>query len=90
MPPLPLWVRGPVEVERFMLGHGSACEGSRLIPTSANGAPAAAIYHQTPEGHFDPWAIVVLETSDGRIAGLHHFLWPELFEQVGLPARLDA
>lgn len=73
-----------------MLGHGSACEGSRLIPTSANGAPAAAIYHPTPEGHFDLWAIVVLETSDGRIAGLHHFLWPELFGQFGLPARLDA
>jgi len=33
---------------------------------------------------------VLLETSGGLIAGLHHFLWPELCAQFGLAARLEA
>ena len=38
---------------------------------------------------FTPWAIVVLEFSGGSIAGLHHFIYPELFAQFGLPERLE-
>jgi len=90
MPPFGLWVRGPEEVGRFMLGTGSHCEGSRLLTTSANGTPACGIYHPTDGSGFEPWAIVLVETSGGRIAGLHHFLYPELFAQLGLPPRLDA
>ena len=35
------------------------------------------------------WAIVVLEMSDGAITGLHHFIYPELFAEFGLPPRLE-
>lgn len=90
MPPFPLWVRGPEQVAAFMTGTGAKCEGSRVLPTSANGGPAAAVYNADPDGGWTPWAIVVVETSGGRITGLHHFLYPELFAQFGLPARLDA
>jgi RNA polymerase sigma-70 factor (ECF subfamily) len=90
MPPFPLWLVGPDEVGRFMLGQGIHCKGSRLLPTSANGGPAVGVYHPAGPGAYEPWAIVVLEMSGGRIAGLHHFLYPELFEQFGLPARLEA
>lgn len=89
MPPFPLWVRGPQEVARFMLGTGRKCEGSRVLPTSANGGPAAAVYNVDPDGGYAPWAIVVLETSAGRITGLHHFLSPALFPQFGLPDHLE-
>jgi len=89
MPPLPLWLRGPRDVQRFMLGTGAKCRGSRVLPTSANGGPAAAIYNPAPDGGWTPWAIVVLERSGGRITGLHHFIDPALFEQFGLPARLE-
>ena len=89
MPPFPLWVRGPDEISRFMLGTGAKCEGSRLVATSANGGPAAAIYNAAAGGGHEPWAIVVLETSGGRITGLQHFLYPELFAEFGLPARLE-
>ncbi|MEA2479593.1 MAG: hypothetical protein QOJ07_1515 [Thermoleophilaceae bacterium] len=89
MPPFPLWVRGPEEVGRFMLGQGIHCRGSRLIPTSANGGPAVAVYHPAAPGTWEPWAIVVVEMSGGRIAGLHHFLYAELFEAFGLPPRLE-
>jgi RNA polymerase sigma-70 factor (ECF subfamily) len=89
MPPLPLWLQDRDEAGRFMLGTGAHCEGSRLVVTAANGGPAVGIYHPTPEGHFDPWAIGVVETSDGGISGLHHFIFPALFAEFGLPARLD-
>ena len=89
MPPFPLWLRGPDEVGRFMLGQGIHCKGSRLLPTAANGGPAVGVYHPAGPGAYEPWALVVLELSAGRIAGLHHFLYPELFAQFGLPARLE-
>ncbi len=90
MPPFPLWLRGPDEVGRFMLGTGIHCKGSRLLPTSANGGPAVGVYHPAGPGAYEPWAIIVLEMSGGRIAGLHHFLYPELFAEFGLPARLES
>lgn len=90
MPPFPLWLTGPDDITAFMLGTGAHCEGSRLRVTSANGGPAVGIYHSTPDGHYEPWAIVVVETSGGRISGLHHFLYPALFAEFGLPPRLDA
>ncbi len=88
MPPFPLWLRGRVQISRFMLGPGAHCEGSRLLATSANGGPAVGIYHSADDG-YEPWAIVVLEISGGRIAGLRHFLYPELFADFGLPPRLE-
>jgi RNA polymerase sigma-70 factor (ECF subfamily) len=89
MPPFPLWLRGPDEVARFMLGQGAHCRGSRLLATSANGGPAVGVYHPAAGGTYEPWAIVVVELSDGGVAGLHHFLYPELFAEFGLPPRLD-
>jgi RNA polymerase sigma-70 factor (ECF subfamily) len=89
MPPFPLWVRGPEEVGRFMLGQGIHCKGSRLLATSANGGPAVGVYHPAGPDAYEPWAIVVLELSGGRITGLHHFLYPALFAEFGLPPRLQ-
>jgi RNA polymerase sigma-70 factor (ECF subfamily) len=89
MPPFPLWVQGPAQIHDFMLGTGAKCEGSRVLVTRANGGPAVAIYNRAEDG-YAPWALVVLEFSGGRISGLHHFIYPEIFPAFGLPARLDA
>jgi RNA polymerase sigma-70 factor (ECF subfamily) len=89
MPPYALWMRGPTEIGRFYLGQGIGCRGSRLVATSANGRPAFGAYKPSGPGTWDPWAIQVIETADGRITGLHHFLYSELFEAFGLPARLE-
>src|SRR4051794_35955870 len=89
MPPWPLWVEGHEQIVAFMTGPGAKCEGSKLLVTEANGCPAVGLYNPTPEGDYAPWAIVVLETSGGRISGLHHFIYPELFAEFGLPPRLD-
>ncbi|MDW5597340.1 sigma-70 family RNA polymerase sigma factor [Conexibacter stalactiti] len=89
MPPLPLWLTGQQNVHDFMLGAGAHCEGSRVLATSANGGPAVGIYHPAEDG-YEPWAIVVVETDGDRISGLHHFLFPPLFAEFGLPPKLDA
>ena len=50
MPPLELWLRGPADIRGWMLGTGSGCRGSRLIPTAANGTPAFGQYRPRPGG----------------------------------------
>ena len=37
MPPYDFWLQGPDEMGKWFLGPGSGCEGSRLVPTTANG-----------------------------------------------------
>jgi RNA polymerase sigma-70 factor (ECF subfamily) len=92
MPPYPLWLQGPDEVRAWMLGRGAECEGSRLVPVSANGMPGFAQYRRDPEGNgWFAWALQVLEITDGRITGLNSFLDVEtLFPMWGLRARRDA
>jgi RNA polymerase sigma-70 factor (ECF subfamily) len=90
MPPLEMWLRGPAEIRAWMLGTGSGCRGSRLIPTVANGSPAFGQYRPsaTGAGH-EPWALIILEISGGRITGVNNFLDTErLFPLFGLPPRL--
>jgi RNA polymerase sigma-70 factor, ECF subfamily len=90
MPPYDLWLRGPGEIRAWMLGPGAECEGSRLVPTSANGAPAFGQYRRAASGHgHEPWALQVLELSSGCIVGMHFFLDTQrLFPKFGLPALL--
>ncbi|HEX6968297.1 MAG TPA: sigma-70 family RNA polymerase sigma factor [Micromonosporaceae bacterium] len=86
MPPLPLWLRGRADLRAWMLGTGSGCRGSRLVPTVANGMPAFGQYRPT-----GPWALVVLDISDGRIRGITSFLDVErLFPLFGLPMRFES
>src|SRR5690242_4711075 len=89
MPPWPLWLVGPADIQTFMTTTGAKCEGSKVLVTQANGGPAFGIYNPTPEGDYAGWAVVVMETSEGRISALHHFIYPELFAEFGLPLRLD-
>jgi RNA polymerase sigma-70 factor (ECF subfamily) len=88
MPPFDLWLRGTGDIATWYGGQGAACEGSRLLPTSANGTPAFGAYKLAAGGGREPFALQVIETSGGRIVGLHHFLDPALFARFGLPERL--
>jgi len=95
MPPFELWIRGAHDIGAWMVEPGpSACRGSRLVATSANGCPAFGQYRVDPAGGYAPWALQVLEISDGRVAEMHFFLHlgdPErLFASFGLPAHIDA
>jgi RNA polymerase sigma-70 factor, ECF subfamily len=92
MPPYDLWLEGRDDIFAWWLGPGIGCRGSRVIPTvSANGSPAFAQYKPSPDGGYEPWALQVLELSNGRIAEFTFFLDTEtLFPLFGLPPRLDA
>jgi RNA polymerase sigma-70 factor, ECF subfamily len=92
MPPYDLWLHGRDDIFAWWFGPGIGCRGSRLVPTvAANGSPAYGQYKPSPDGGYDPWALQVLEVSDGRIVELSFFLDTKtLFPLFGLPARLDA
>jgi len=91
MPPYQLWLQDHTEIRRWCLGPGIGCEGSRLLPTMANGSPAFAQYKPAPDGGFEPWSLQVLELSGDRVSGITFFLdtarWFPLF---GFPDHLEA
>jgi RNA polymerase sigma-70 factor (ECF subfamily) len=92
MPPFDLWLRGRDDIFTWWFGPGIGCKGSRVIPTvSANGSPAFGQYKPSPDGGYDPWALQVIELSEGQIVELTFFLdTATLFPLFGLPARLDS
>jgi RNA polymerase sigma-70 factor (ECF subfamily) len=91
MPPYSLWLRGPDDIRTWLLGRGSGCRGSRLIPSAACGLPAFGQYRPDPEGGHKPFALIVLELSGDGIAGWNSFLDTEtLFPLFGLPRNLPA
>jgi RNA polymerase sigma-70 factor (ECF subfamily) len=92
MPPFDLWLRGRDDIFTWWFGPGIGCSGSRVIPTqTANGSPAFGQYKPSPDGGYEPWALQVLELSDGRIVEFTFFLDTDtLFPLFGLPPRLDA
>jgi RNA polymerase sigma-70 factor (ECF subfamily) len=92
MPPYDLWLSGRDDIFEWWLGPGIGCRGSRVIPTvAANGSPAFGQYKPSESGNgFDPWALQVLEVSDGRIVELTFFLDTQrLFPLFGLADHLD-
>jgi RNA polymerase sigma-70 factor (ECF subfamily) len=90
MPPFAMWIQGAENITRWMVQPGpSACRGSQLIATSANGCPAFGQYKPDPAGGRAPWSLQVLEISGDRIAAMTMFLdTPHLFPMFGLPDHL--
>lgn len=89
MPPYTLWLQGPDSIRGWLLGPGSVCRGSRLVPIQASGSPAFAHYHRTADGAYQAWAIIVLEVAGDRISGWNSFLdTGKLFPLFGLPLTL--
>lgn len=89
MPPYTLWLRGPDAIRGWLLGRGIGCRGSRLVRTAACGSPAFGQYHPGPDGTLEPWAIIVLELTEDRIAAWNSFLDTEkLFPLFGLSPSL--
>jgi RNA polymerase sigma-70 factor (ECF subfamily) len=90
MPPYDLWLQTHLDIRKWCLGPGIGCEGSRLVPTIANGSPAFGQYKPAPDGGLEPWSLQVLEISDGQITGICFFLdTARLFPLFGLPPRFE-
>jgi RNA polymerase sigma-70 factor (ECF subfamily) len=89
MPPFDLWLVGPDNLAGWFLNEGIVCQNGRLVPISVNGTAGFGNYHFVEPGLWEPWAIQIVEVADGRIVGHHNFLYPELFDEFGLPPRID-
>ncbi|NMD54847.1 MULTISPECIES: RNA polymerase subunit sigma-70 [Tsukamurella] len=90
MPPVAFWLRGAEDYAAMFAG-GDACVGHRLVPTTANGAPAFGQYAPGDEDGMVPFALVVVESDGARVTRVTTCLdQADRFEAFGLPARLAA
>ena len=92
MPPRPSWYRGRQAIGTFLadtpMGPG---ERWRLLPISANGQPAFAMYGLEDDGRWYAHAIQAITLDpDGLIAEMTAFLDPERVPALRAPARADA
>jgi RNA polymerase sigma-70 factor, ECF subfamily len=91
MPPFPQWYQGPVNIGRLSREKCPAENPGdmKLIPTVANGQPAAAMYMIDPEsGRHLPFQLHVLDVKPGGISHVVAFLDASLFAKFGLPESL--
>jgi len=91
MPPQPEWFMGREAIGRFFASMWAAQPGQRrLIPISANGGPAVAVYRRLLSANavFEPGGITLMTMSEGRISHITRFGSPRLFPLFGLPAQL--
>jgi RNA polymerase sigma-70 factor (ECF subfamily) len=92
MPPRPTWYSGREQVaafvRRYLLTERTRW---RLVPTSANGQPAAAAYLWVEQaGAFMPEGLHVLTLRGGKIEEIMAFRSPEVFPSFDLPASIAA
>ncbi len=88
MPPFAWWLRGVSRIVAVMQAS-DACAGDRLLPAAINGSPGFGQYRPGPDGVLRPFALVLLELRDNRVAHTITFLGSAVrFAEFGLPDRL--
>lgn len=91
MPPWLEWYLGREAIRSFFTQAWKLCGGLRLVPTSANGQPAFAVYEfSRADGQWHAHSIQVLTLERDAIARMTLFLEPRLLEDFGLPVVLPA
>jgi RNA polymerase sigma-70 factor (ECF subfamily) len=85
--PHPVWFKG-VQVCLPFLERNAFGSGVRLLPTRANGQPAAAGYRPDARGNLRANGLWVFTIVDGRFARAVKFDDPALVTAAGLPAQL--
>jgi RNA polymerase sigma-70 factor (ECF subfamily) len=89
LPPSAAWFAGGEAIAGAVAGLGSPGDW-RMVPTAANGQPAAAVYLRGGDGSYRAYGIVVLTVTTTGIAGIVVFADPGLFASFGLPQVLPA
>jgi RNA polymerase sigma-70 factor, ECF subfamily len=89
MPPFLGWYQGPQAIAALIHQQCPAQTAAdmRLIPLTANGQPAAAMYMRDGEHHV-PFQLHVLEVGTDGVSHVVAFLDTALFAKFGLPERL--
>ena len=86
MPPLRAWFAGRQVVVPFFAATAFAAPGQfRLVPVTANGQPAYAVYQRERDGAFRFYAVTVPTVTATGIARIVTFFNPDLFRLFGLP-----
>jgi RNA polymerase sigma-70 factor (ECF subfamily) len=90
MPPYDGWYQGPTAIGTLIHQQCPAEKSGdmRLIPTLANGQPAAAMYMRDEAGGHLAFQLHVLDMTPDGVAHVVAFLDTALFAKFGLPERL--
>jgi RNA polymerase sigma-70 factor (ECF subfamily) len=97
MPPSPSWYQGHEAIRLFSAATifaddgmfpGKAAERWRLLPTSANGSPAFAIYQRDEEEDYQAFGLVALIFDGDKLSQIISFIDPTLPPMFGFPARM--
>jgi len=90
MPPALTWFTGRPAVVAFTASQLLTEPGElRLVPVTANGQPAFAVYRRDSGTAYHAHALQVLTVTATGIARIVAFTDPGLFTSFGLPARYD-
>jgi len=90
MPPALTWFTGRPAVVAFTAAQLLTEPGAlRLVPVTANGQPAFAVYRRDRVTAYHAHAVQVLTVTATGIARIVAFTDPGLFTSFGLPARYD-
>ncbi len=89
MPPFVGWYQGPQAIAELVRQQcpAQAPGDMRLIPLTANGQPAAAMYMRDADKHL-PFQLQVLDMRADGVSHVVAFLDTTLFAKFGLPASL--
>jgi RNA polymerase sigma-70 factor, ECF subfamily len=91
MPPAPTWFAGRAAVLRFYATRALDAPGRfQMVPVTANGQPALAVYQRGPDLAYHAHAITVPTVTTTGIARIITFRDPGLFALFGLPPSHDA
>ena len=91
MPPALTWFTGRPAVVAFTAAQLLTEPGAlRLVPVTANGQPAFAVYRRDSGTAYHAHALQVLTVTATGIARIVAFTDPGLFASFGLPARYDS
>ncbi|ORV20743.1 sigma-70 family RNA polymerase sigma factor [Mycolicibacterium confluentis] len=91
MPPFVGWYQGGAAIGALIHQNCPAERPGdmRLLPLTANGQPAAAMYMLDPQtGRHLPFQLHVLDVTDGAVAHVVAFLDTSMFPKFGLPDAL--
>ena len=89
MPPWLQWFVGREVIGTFFVAAWKTCGGLHLVPASANGQPAFAVYEfSAADKRWNANAIHVLTLENDAISAIALFLDPHLFQDFGLPQFL--
>jgi RNA polymerase sigma-70 factor, ECF subfamily len=92
MPPYVGWYQGSTAIGRLIETHcpAEAAGDQIMVPTSANGQPAFALYMREPDGKHRAFQLQVLTLSGKGVSHVSTFFDTALFEEFGLPEVVAA